>query len=324
MPNPRADPVREAGERMTGITLDAAGWVVPAACLSTAAAVGFLVCWFLRPLAGSSEQGYYEAMRQHSMRNESWVYRLFRTPVMSVAGALKPGMDAADARLQRALRSQRRWQDWNSREFIATKIVEGVFVGGTVLVLVSSTGVWSLAVLLGGVLVVVYPFLSQQSVLSKFESRTKRQRLRLPFVIDQIALMMQAGATFEDSLRSIAMEDPDHPLTEELRTVLADITAGRPRRSALGQWKSRVPDPDVGELISSIVKGEELGTPLSTILAEQADQMRVKRSQWGEKAAAEAEVQIVFPGMLVMIACLIVVLGPIMLPAIMNLTGTGD
>ena len=37
------------------------------------------------------------------------------------------------------------------------------------------------------------------------------------------------------------------------------------------------------------------------------------------KAAAEAEVSIVFPGMVLMIACLIVVIAPIILPAIMAL-----
>jgi tight adherence protein C len=47
--------------------------------------------------------------------------------------------------------------------------------------------------------------------------------------------------------------------------------------------------------------------------------MRLRRAQWGEKAAAEAEVQIVFPGMLVMLACLIVVVAPMVLPAAFNI-----
>jgi tight adherence protein C len=213
---------------------------------------------------------------------------------------------------------------WTSREFLATKIVEGLLVGAAVFVLVSVTGVWQLAVLCGGGLALVYPYLCRQSLLRQSETRLQRQRVRLPFVIDQISLMMQAGAGFEESLRSIAAEDPDHPLTEELQIVLGDITAGRTRRDALSELKERIPDREFGELFFSIIKGEELGTPLSTILSEQADQMRIKRSQWGEKAAAEAEVQIVFPGMLVMIACLIVVLGPIMLPAVTNLFGTGN
>jgi hypothetical protein len=47
--------------------------------------------------------------------------------------------------------------------------------------------------------------------------------------------------------------------------------------------------------------------------------MRLKRSQWAEKAAAHAQVKIVFPGVLVMVACLLVVMAPIMLPAILQL-----
>ena len=47
--------------------------------------------------------------------------------------------------------------------------------------------------------------------------------------------------------------------------------------------------------------------------------MRIKRSQWGEKAAAEAEVQMVFPGMITMVACLLVIVAPIMLPVVVRL-----
>ena len=47
--------------------------------------------------------------------------------------------------------------------------------------------------------------------------------------------------------------------------------------------------------------------------------MRIKRSQRGEKAAAEAQVNIVFPGMIVMIACLLVVIAPILLPPVLSL-----
>jgi hypothetical protein len=47
--------------------------------------------------------------------------------------------------------------------------------------------------------------------------------------------------------------------------------------------------------------------------------MRLKRSQRGEKAAGEAEVNILFPGMILMIACLLVVITPIVLPAVLAL-----
>jgi tight adherence protein C len=301
-------------------------WAPLAASLAVGFATASFALWLLRSV-GKSQAGsssHYETERRQQMRAQSWVYRTFEQRIVSLAAMLDPRLDAADNRLTRAIRTNTQLRRWASREFLATKMIEGLLVGAAVFVLVSVTGVWQLAMLCGVGIALVYPYLCRQSLLRQSEARLQRQRVRLPFVIDQIALMMQAGAGFEESLRSIAAEDPDHPLTEELQIVLGDITAGRTRRDALGELKERIPDREFGELFFSIIKGEELGTPLSTILSEQADQMRIKRSQWGEKAAAEAEVQIVFPGMLVMIACLIVVLGPIMLPAVTNLFGTGN
>ncbi len=293
---------------------------------SAGLAAALLSAWVLRSVGESVgvEIAHYEANRRRALRKSSWVYRTFESGARSLAMTLDANLDAADDRLQRALGSHPKWRPWKSREFLATQTIEGILVGGAVIALVSLTGVWQLALFLGIGLILAYPFLCRSSVLNHFASRLRRQRLRLPFVIDQIALMMRAGGGFEECLRTIAEEEPDHPLTEELRTMLAEIAAGRTRRSALQELKKRIPDAEVGELISSIVKGEELGTPLSSILSEQAEQMRIKRSQWGEKAAAEAEVQIVFPGMLVMIACLIVVLGPLLLPAVMNVIGVRD
>lgn len=291
-------------------------------------AIGLAVASFTRWLLGrvglrrADSSNHYETERRCQMRSQSWVYRTFEQRVVSIAGILDPRLDSSDNRLTQAIRSSAALRGWTSREFLASKVIEGLLVAAVVFVLVSALGVWQLAALVALGLALGYPYLCRQSLLSQSEARLRRQRVRLPFVIDQIALMMQAGAGFEESLRSIAAEEPDHPLTEELQIVLGDITAGRTRRDALADLKERIPDREFGELFFSIIKGEELGTPLSTILSEQADQMRIKRSQWGEKAAAEAEVQIVFPGMLVMIACLIVVLGPIMLPAVTNLFGT--
>jgi tight adherence protein C len=141
--------------------------------------------------------------------------------------------------------------------------------------------------------------------------------LRLPFAVDQIALMMQAGAEFEGSLQTVVRDNADHPLGAEMGEVLRQVSLGRPRGQALEDLRRRLDDKDVSELVFAINKGQELGTPLSVILREQADQMRLKRSQWGERAAQEAQVQMVFPGMLVMVACLIVIIAPILLPAIM-------
>ena len=58
------------------------------------------------------------------------------------------------------------------------------------------------------------------------------------------------------------------------------------------------------------MQGEHLGTPLATIFRTQADVLRIKRTQRAETIAGEAGVQMLLPGILVMMATVIVILGP--------------
>ena len=92
------------------------------------------------------------------------------------------------------------------------------------------------------------------------------------------------------------------------------MNLGRTRNEALEHFAERVHAEEVSEIVMAIVKGEELGTPLASVLRTQSDALLLRRSQWAEKAAADAQVRIVVPGMLVMIACLIIVLAPFLLP----------
>lgn len=145
------------------------------------------------------------------------------------------------------------------------------------------------------------------------ELAQKRRTLflkRLPYAVDLLALMMEAGASFDEAVATLVEESPRHPIGEEFGFLLREIQLGRLRRDALIQMRDRLQDDNVREFITAILNGEEFGTPLSRILRIQADQMRLKRSQWAEKAAGEAQVKIVFPGMLIMIACLLIIVTP--------------
>jgi tight adherence protein C len=208
---------------------------------------------------------------------------------------------------------------WRPEEFLAAKWLEGA-AGGIVFFLILRLAGWSNSALVFGVAVAgIYGLLGPKFVRDKARKRLARIRVRLPFAVDLIALMMEAGGGFQECLQTTVIENGDHPLTEELSEVLRQISLGRPRHEALRALQERLHDADVDELVFAVNKGEELGTPLSAILRDQAEQMRLKRSQRGEKAAAEAQVSIVFPGMVVMIACLLVVIAPIVLPAVLAL-----
>jgi tight adherence protein C len=60
-----------------------------------------------------------------------------------------------------------------------------------------------------------------------------------------------------------------------------------------------------------------LGTPLSNIFRTQSDLLRVKRSQRAETIAGEAGVNMLLPGVLVMAAAVLIILGPFALNYLM-------
>lgn len=259
----------------------------------------------------------FEQARRKELRQNNSVYRNAE-PLVDELCAFYPPSHAAD-QLAHHLKLGSESAPWKPEEFMATKTIEAFLVGGAIFVFILLFGMPMLALVFGGVTGLIYPTLARSSVISNSKKRLRKLKVRLPFAIDQISLMMEAGAGFEDSLRTVVADNRQHPLSVELSEIVRQMSLGRPRSQALAGFKDRLADDDVSEIVFAITKGEELGTPLSNILREQANQMRIKRSQWGEKAASEAEVQMVFPGMITMVACLLVIVAPILLPVIITL-----
>jgi tight adherence protein C len=261
----------------------------------------------------------FEQSRRRELRQSNSFYRKFE-PLVDELCAFFPHNQAA-GQLAHHLKLGSESPPWKPDEFMATKTIEAAFVGGAIFLFILLFGMPWLAIMFGGVTGIIYPALARSSVISNAKKRLRKLKLRLPFSIDQISLMMEAGAGFEDSLRTVVADNRDHPLSIEFAEIVRQMSLGRPRSQALAGFKDRLADEDVSEIVFAITKGEELGTPLSSILREQANQMRIKRSQWGEKAASEAEVQMVFPGMITMVACLLVIVAPILLPVVVTLLG---
>ena len=139
---------------------------------------------------------------------------------------------------------------------------------------------------------------------------------RLPYAVDLIALMMEAGASFRESLATIVRENRGHALGEEFGQVLSEIEYGQTLRQALSNLRDRLADNELNEMIFAVHKAEELGTPLSMIFLRQAEQMRLMRSQWAERMAGKANANISFPGLIVMLGCMLIVIGPFVLNAL--------
>jgi tight adherence protein C len=288
---------------------------------------GFLLMWqvgaiLLNRRAVNQSHNKFELARRAELRKGSSIYRWFEPLVEEVARLMESQSPKRRELLRRQLLISEEALPWTPTDFLATKTIEGVLAGLGLFLLCAIAGQWLLGLFLGGGVALGYQELARSSVASRAHKRLQRIRLRLPYAVDLICLMMEAGGGFQESLHTVVRENKGHPLGDELNEVVLQVAAGRTRHEALRSFQDRMCDDDVSELVFAINKGEELGTPLSVTLRNQAEQMRLKRSQWGEKAAGEAQVKIVFPGMVIMIACLLVIVTPLVFPLIVNLFGS--
>jgi len=147
----------------------------------------------------------------------------------------------------------------------------------------------------------------------KSRTRVRRIAKRLPYSLDLIALAMGAGATFTEAVRTITREDTDDPFIVELKTMLAEIDLGTTRAQALANMSRRVPLESLQNVIAGVVQSEQLGTPLSEVLGEQATLLRLHRSVHAENRAAIAGIRILLPCLLLVMAVIFAVFGPLVI-----------
>jgi Flp pilus assembly protein TadB len=255
-----------------------------------------------------------ELERRTALRKRSLYYRWFEPFIDDLAAWCERKFPRQMELLQRDLDLVYPDRTWRSSEYLAVSLVESWWlfaIGGMFgYVLGDSVGVVP-AGLLG---YLIGPALAVRTVTQRARLRLARIRSRLPFTVDLMALMLESGAIFQDCLEKAAEENADHPLGEELERVCSSIARGRPRVEALREMAVRLDDVDVNELVFCINTADETTGKLKDALRDLAEQMRTRRVQWLERAAEEAKVQITWPGFLIMLACLLIVAAPLLLP----------
>ena len=107
-----------------------------------------------------------------------------------------------------------------------------------------------------------------------------------------------------------AEENGDSPVARVFQRVYNDIDTGTEERDALTALAERMRDDDFDEIALTINRGQESGSSYEELLTALAAQMRLRRQQQGEKLAGEASVRMLIPGVIVMIACMLIIVAP--------------
>ena len=142
------------------------------------------------------------------------------------------------------------------------------------------------------------------------QKRARRIGKQLPYTLDLIALMLEAGGTFTESVKTMIKDDPSDDLNQELQLVLNEIEFGTGRATALQNLAQRIPLESLNSVVGAINQAESLGTPLSHILKNQSSMIRMLRSVKAEEASATASMRILVPSMLIMMAVVFLVFAP--------------
>ncbi|MFZ3207511.1 MAG: type II secretion system F family protein [Geobacteraceae bacterium] len=135
----------------------------------------------------------------------------------------------------------------------------------------------------------------------------------LPDILDLLTVCVEAGLGLDAALMK-ASENPQfkgNPLVEELHKAGIETRIGKPRHEALKDMAERTMDSDVRSFVAMLSQTERFGTSLSLALRVYSDDLRTRRSQIAEEAAAKTAIKMLFPlAFFVFPALLVVILGP--------------
>ena len=157
-----------------------------------------------------------------------------------------------------------------------------------------------------------FPFMVLNSIIRKRQQSISRQ---LPEVLDLLSVSVQAGLSFDGSVRRIT-ERMTGPLIDEFKRVHQEVKMGSARARALQAMARRCDVDDVYLFITAVVQAERLGTSMGKTLTNQADNMRERRKQRAKAEALKAPVKIVFPLVLFIFPALFVI---VLLPTLLFL-----
>lgn len=214
---------------------------------------------------------------------------------------------------------------WTPSEFLAAAELKSIIVGiifGSFFMIIGLMSPPVLILLTATVLCSTF-LIEIKKLKSDAEYRTETIGFRIPYAIDQISLILDAGGHFHEAIGLVLKEMETHPLADELNIVHRSMKLGVHRHESLKDMSSRLNMPMVTELVTTIIQGETCGTPLADIIRVQAEQMRLKRSQMIEQFAAKIGVKMSFPGMLSMISCLVIVVAMFVLWMVETAGGEG-
>jgi tight adherence protein C len=152
--------------------------------------------------------------------------------------------------------------------------------------------------------------------------RQEKLRMSLPDALDLLVVCMEAGLGLDQAIVNVARElELTHPeICEEFNLVSLEMRAGKRRMEALKNLASRTGEPELRQLVATLVQSDRFGASIADSLRTHSEFMRVRRRQDAEERASKVGVKLVFPiFFFILPSMLVVAAGPGLLQLFKNL-----
>ena len=152
----------------------------------------------------------------------------------------------------------------------------------------------------------------------KTGQRRHKIRRSIPDCLDLLVICVDAGLGLDQALLRVGSELAiSHPeINEELTQINLEQRAGKPRLEAWQGVAERTQIEEFKAFVSMLVQTDKFGTPILKALNQFSEEIRLKRKQHAEEAAAKTKIKIIFPLVLFIFPCVFIVL---LAPALLNI-----
>ncbi|MBC9226360.1 type II secretion system F family protein [Aeromicrobium sp. 636] len=211
-------------------------------------------------------------------------------------------------------------EDSSVAKILLQKVIIGAIGLGLGIMIFSSKGGLLGTMMLVGAPLIGY-FAPDILLHGKAVRRQEEIQYALPDLLDQITISIESGTSFENAL-SRSGQTGSGPLADEIVRTVQDISLGLPRREAYESLVARTDVEELRKFVRSVLQGEEFGVPVSDIVRDQANEMRIGRRLRAEGIANQIPVKMLLPLMGTILPVLfIIVIGPAVIGAISAFKG---
>lgn len=129
----------------------------------------------------------------------------------------------------------------------------------------------------------------------KIQRRNQDVLRAMPFIVDMLALSVEAGLDFMAAIQRVIEKAPSSPLVEEFETLIRETKIGSSRAEGLRQLSWRINMIEINSFCATLIAADSVGASIGPILKQLSNELRVKRSSRAEQLGATAATKILIP-----------------------------